>query len=138
MRTRHRVPTLFTLSMMDVFCCALGCVILLWLLNSREARMRAKAAGETDTKLSIARGELALARSSITDLERERDNLRVDHVFSSTDGNGLQRDRIGLKLVLIKECPGAQVYTVRYWRVVTLLCGAVFRTALASDQGGVD
>jgi predicted nucleic acid-binding Zn-ribbon protein len=37
MRTRHRIPTVFSLYMVDVFCCALGCVILLWLLNLRAA-----------------------------------------------------------------------------------------------------
>jgi myosin heavy subunit len=37
MRARHRIPTVFSLYMVDVFCCALGCVILLWLLNLREA-----------------------------------------------------------------------------------------------------
>src|SRR5438445_6615904 len=37
MRVRHRIPTIFSLYMVDVFCCALGCVILLWLLNLRNA-----------------------------------------------------------------------------------------------------
>src|SRR3954469_13711882 len=38
MRVRHRIPSIFTLSMVDVLCCALGCVILLWLVNLREAK----------------------------------------------------------------------------------------------------
>jgi hypothetical protein len=37
MRIRHRIPTVFSLYMVDVFCCALGCVILLWMLNLRAA-----------------------------------------------------------------------------------------------------
>src|SRR5262245_34631273 len=36
MRIRHKVPSLFTLSMVDVLCCALGCIILLWLLNAKQ------------------------------------------------------------------------------------------------------
>jgi hypothetical protein len=36
MRVRHRIPSLFSLSMVDVLCCALGCVILLWLLNAKQ------------------------------------------------------------------------------------------------------
>src|SRR5262249_2182836 len=36
MRTRHKIPSIFTLSMVDVLCCALGCVILLWLLNAKQ------------------------------------------------------------------------------------------------------
>src|SRR5438309_796430 len=35
MRPRHKVPSVFSLSMVDVLCCALGCVILIWLLNSK-------------------------------------------------------------------------------------------------------
>ena len=34
---RHRPPTLVSMWMLDVFCCALGCVTLLWLLKTREA-----------------------------------------------------------------------------------------------------
>ena len=45
MRIRHRVPTIFNLSMVDVLCCALGCVILLWLLNQRDANDQASGPG---------------------------------------------------------------------------------------------
>ena len=69
MRTRHRIPILFTLSMMDVFCCALGCVILLWLWNSRVAKQKAKAAGETQYMLDDARAALADARKLIEGLK---------------------------------------------------------------------
>ena len=46
MRVHHRIPSIFTLSMVDVLCCALGCVILLWLLNLREAKEHEDTAGE--------------------------------------------------------------------------------------------
>lgn len=36
MRIRHKVPSIFSISMVDVLCCALGCVILLWLLNAKQ------------------------------------------------------------------------------------------------------
>ena len=36
MRIRHRIPSIFNLSMVDVLCCALGCVILLWLVNQED------------------------------------------------------------------------------------------------------
>ena len=35
MNVRHRIPSIFNLSMVDVLCCALGCVILLWLFYLR-------------------------------------------------------------------------------------------------------
>src|SRR5438067_8298110 len=69
MRTRHRIPMIFSLSMMDVFCCTLGCVILLWLVNQREALLRAKSASEVNSQLTITRADLATAA-------RERDALR--------------------------------------------------------------
>ncbi len=58
MATRHRIPTIFNLSMVDVLCCALGCVILLWLLNLRAAKERAEAAGRTGVELAQARTDL--------------------------------------------------------------------------------
>ena len=78
MRTRHRIPTIFNLSMVDVLCCALGCVILLWLLNFREAKRRAAAAGQSNVALGQTRSqleqsalELANLRAQFTALERQ-------------------------------------------------------------------
>ena len=34
---RHQPPSMVSMWMLDVFCCALGCVTLLWLLKTREA-----------------------------------------------------------------------------------------------------
>jgi hypothetical protein len=44
MRKRHRSPELVSMWMLDVFCCALGCVTLLWLINSRTAVLEGQAA----------------------------------------------------------------------------------------------
>src|SRR4051794_29228398 len=78
MRTRHRIPTIFNLSMVDVLCCALGCVILLWLLNVRDARRRAVAAGESSALLADTRGQLdqatqdaAALRTRLRDAEQQ-------------------------------------------------------------------
>ncbi|HKI32491.1 MAG TPA: VWA domain-containing protein [Gemmataceae bacterium] len=68
MRTRHRIPSIFNLSMVDVLCCALGCVILLWLLNLREARQKSAQAGESDERLVALRGDLDAARAQLADL----------------------------------------------------------------------
>ncbi len=87
MRVRHRIPSIFNLSMVDVLCCALGCVILLWLLNLREAKYHQDNAEEqyrlASTRLESARGErddaFALVMSmagQLNDVEQERDNLR--------------------------------------------------------------
>jgi hypothetical protein len=63
------MPMIFTLSMMDVFCCTLGCVILLWLINQREAMLKTKAA--TD-----AIDQLAVTRTSLNEASGERDALQ--------------------------------------------------------------
>jgi hypothetical protein len=52
MRVRHRIPSIFNLSMVDVLCCALGCVILLWLINLREAKNHEDSAAEQNRAIS--------------------------------------------------------------------------------------
>jgi predicted nucleic acid-binding Zn-ribbon protein len=83
MRTRHRVPSIFNLSMVDVLCCALGCVILLWLLNLREARQRADEASQTDEQLTLTRKELALAVQDRDGLRRQLDDA-AEHLARMT------------------------------------------------------
>ena len=72
MRTRHRIPSLFTISMLDVFCCALGCVILLWLWNDRRAKAGMEATDKTRQELESTERELADASSLLGSL---RDDL---------------------------------------------------------------
>ncbi len=36
MRVRHRTPSIFSITMVDVLCCALGCMILMWINKSKE------------------------------------------------------------------------------------------------------
>src|SRR5438034_5184678 len=79
MQIRHRVPTIFNISMVDVLCCALGCVILLWLLNLREAKEETVTAGKTREQLKATQtllGETASRREQTQhDLEAERVKL---------------------------------------------------------------
>jgi predicted nucleic acid-binding Zn-ribbon protein len=71
MRMRHRIPTIFNLSMVDVLCCALGCVILLWLVNLREAKRRAVVAGEITSRLVEAEQRLAASQQEVDRLRSE-------------------------------------------------------------------
>ncbi len=66
MRVRHRIPSIFNLSMVDVLCCALGCVILIWLINLRDSKQHQE---ETALLLDRQKGEIA-------DLEKMRDDLK--------------------------------------------------------------
>jgi hypothetical protein len=80
MRVRHRVPSIFNLSMVDVLCCALGCVILLWLVNLREAKYHQDSAAEkhreTSSLLDSARRDRDDAYGRVRSLDEERDRLR--------------------------------------------------------------
>src|SRR6516225_9347339 len=46
MNPRNRIPTVFGIYMLDVICCALGCVILLWQLSHQEAEQQTAAAAQ--------------------------------------------------------------------------------------------
>lgn len=91
MPTRHKVPIVFTLYMVDVLCCALGCVILLWFLKiheakqkSQEAAKREQAAAETGailaktkTTLEETQGRLYAAQGLAESLEKDRDETQL-------------------------------------------------------------
>jgi hypothetical protein len=75
MQARHRIPQVFNLSMVDVLCCALGSIILLWLLNSRDAKDSARKAGSTKAQLNRSELELADAKKSNRDLKERLDRV---------------------------------------------------------------
>lgn len=69
MRTRHKPPTLVSMWMLDVFCCALGCMILLFVLASVQAqltamqvRLRTAEAARSDERVRALSAELTAAR----------------------------------------------------------------------------
>ena len=82
MRVRHKPPTLVSMWMLDVFCCALGCVTLLFLLNSRMATDAVQASrtalldlDTADQKLAAAISSLDSTRLKLNAEERERGRL---------------------------------------------------------------
>jgi hypothetical protein len=87
MRVRHRIPSIFNLSMVDVLCCALGCVILLWLINLREAKYHQDSAAEQNHIISerlagmsaerdTAFGALMRLEMQIETIEAEKTSLQ--------------------------------------------------------------
>jgi predicted nucleic acid-binding Zn-ribbon protein len=105
MRTRHRTPAIFNLYMIDVLCCALGCVILLLLLHVYRARAyekeaqskadeqkamiakldaeRSRWAEKSDAQsaeLTELKGQLKNQQQQIAKLEEERDARRADYL----------------------------------------------------------
>jgi hypothetical protein len=65
MKVRHKQPTLVSMWMLDVFCCALGCVTLLFLLESRKA-------GDESVK---ARAEAEKNKSALVHLQDTQKQL---------------------------------------------------------------
>jgi hypothetical protein len=88
MRIRHKVPSIFSLSMLDVLCCMMGCVILLWLLNAKQnddeteehkqetAALLARAASDREnsaSRLSAARNEHEKLSARLRELLSDRE-----------------------------------------------------------------
>jgi hypothetical protein len=78
MRTRHKPPTLVSMWMLDVFCCALGCMILLFVLATVQAqlaamqvRLRTVQAAQSDEKLAKVTQELTAARDLFDKTSRQ-------------------------------------------------------------------
>ncbi len=72
MRTRHKPPTLVSMWMLDVFCCALGCMILLFVLTAiqsqyaaMQAKLRAASAAKTLDDLKSVQSQLASTRDDL-------------------------------------------------------------------------
>jgi hypothetical protein len=100
MLTKHRIPSIFNLSMVDVLCCALGCVILLWLINLREAKQRAMAASISEQELSksqLALGEsgrrLAAAEGKVAETSRLLAAARADQKVQMSRAATAERER---------------------------------------------
>jgi hypothetical protein len=105
MQTRHRTPNVFTLYMVDVFCCALGCVILLWLANAREARRQRTARTEVAQQLAAAQAQLTSAQGELNALRAatavvELDRARLDKDLLATRG---ERDALAAKITRTVE-----------------------------------
>ncbi len=70
MQIRHRVPTIFSIYMLDVICCALGCVILLWQVNQYEADQQTTAAKQ-------AQGDYEKAEAAFQNVSTEIEQLKL-------------------------------------------------------------
>ena len=106
MRTRHKPPTLVSMWMLDVFCCALGCVTLLWLLNTRQAAENATRAGEALQRLASTEADLSVRQSELiaTRIEAESTRRRLTAELEELRGKFLalteERDDTAKKLAL--------------------------------------
>jgi predicted nucleic acid-binding Zn-ribbon protein len=79
MRVRHKIPSVFSLSMVDVLCCALGCVILLWLLGAKQtedetSQLRDQALADREQSAKM----LASAQDASAKLDQRLRGLLID------------------------------------------------------------
>jgi DNA repair exonuclease SbcCD ATPase subunit len=102
---RHHPPTLVSMWMLDVFCCALGCVTLLWLLKTREAGQISDEATQAAALVAETRGQLdesqriaALRLANAEKLAAEIDELNKQLALVRE-----QRDRNANNLALMQK-----------------------------------
>jgi len=95
MLLRHKVPTIFNIYMLDVICCALGCVILLWQVAHQNA--------EQQTAQAIAKGdEAAQAKARYEKSKLELLSASSDVVSLQANVAKWQKKHDGLAQMLAK------------------------------------
>jgi|DewCreStandDraft_5_1066085.scaffolds.fasta_scaffold02708_4 predicted nucleic acid-binding Zn-ribbon protein len=102
MRIRHKVPTLVSMWMLDVFCCALGCVTLLFLINSRMASDAADTNRNALTELAKLKQRYS---ELVTNYESEKaaweENRR--RLFQELDSLRQDKEDLSRHLALLKK-----------------------------------
>jgi hypothetical protein len=113
MRVRHKIPAIFSLSMVDMLCCALGCVILLWLLNAKQheddaaeqertsAALLAEVRTERDRQASL----LAETRSGLADSRAVLANLK-GQIRALEEGREVLRGRLAAQQQKARDLEG--------------------------------
>ncbi len=101
MRTRHKVPAIFSLSMVDMLCCALGCIILIWLLNAKQAKVAAaKSKQEIETLKSLAQSDREASRRLLAEAQAQhsRASERVRVITQERDAAKVEISDLNKKL----------------------------------------
>lgn len=116
MRNRHRTPSIFSMSMLDVLCCALGAVILLMLLNFVTAYNKAQALNlsekdlkqsavllqENQATLQLVRSDLNTSLELIELLKKQTSNLK-EELASSRQITETQRESLNARLKKLEQ-----------------------------------
>lgn len=115
MRVRHKTPTLVSMWMLDVFCCALGCVTLLWLLNTRQAGSALTDLTEVRAKLLTTSSELDHSRLNLQfalttlDATKLRLNSEISQLTTQLGAVRTEKDSMARKLGIAEnEAKAAQ------------------------------
>ncbi len=102
MRARHKTPTLVSMWMLDVFCCALGCVTLLWLLNSRQAHDETATAKTAQADLVRARSDLK-AVLTVLDSTQLRLNSDIEQLTTQLASVRTEKSDLARKLGIARD-----------------------------------
>jgi chromosome segregation ATPase len=97
MQARHRIPTIFSIYMLDVICCALGCVVLLWQVANQEAELQTATAHQ---KAELADERLANYKKMHQEFLSVSDDVVKLQTLLSTLGQ--ERDSVARSLELTK------------------------------------
>ena len=68
---RHKVPTIFNIYMLDVICCALGCVVLLWQVAHQEAEEQTAKAKDSNADALKQSADAVRARDQYEKAQRD-------------------------------------------------------------------
>jgi hypothetical protein len=114
---RHKQHGFVSMWMLDVFCCALGCVTLLWLLKTREAGFALEQSENLQASLLISQqglqAESAQTQRLKVDLDQSEKNLTLRLKELESQGKKLalileQNDRQAKQLALMQTEIDAQ------------------------------
>src|SRR5271165_4509700 len=77
MKARHRIPAVFSIYMVDVLCCALGCVILLWQLYHQESAEQTAKNEEIRKENEAILQKLSQANLSLDSLSSDFQSMKA-------------------------------------------------------------
>src|SRR5262245_22015458 len=97
MRARHRIPSVFTLSLVDVLCGFLGCVILLWQVNARRAEESSLLVDQNEEKLRSLRQDRQSLDAMIKNLRDEETKLKHLLALAHSDDSSSKKRVAGLE-----------------------------------------
>ena len=108
MKTRHKPPSLVSMWMLDVFCCALGCVTLLWLISTREAKLENARNAEGLKNLARTDGERMAALAELAATKAELAASMDDAAEQRRVRDGLLRAQVELRATLEQAADAGQ------------------------------
>ena len=77
MQRRNRIPSIFNIYMVDVLCCALGCVVLLWQVYFAEAEMQTAAVRAAMDDINKLSGTNKSLQDYLNERQRELEESRT-------------------------------------------------------------